>query len=93
VNEIICPHCGYAGGTAADIHGENGAEECNGFYLLENITVYRFVKGLKDGQLRVDGLYHAGEGYDEGVEGTIRLECRKCLSEVPLPAGLKIEWE
>jgi hypothetical protein len=93
MDRIVCPHCGYAGDGAADLHGQTGAEECNGFYLLEDISVYRFVKGLKGGRLAVDGLYHTGEGYDEGAAGTIRLECRKCLSEFPLPAGLQIDWE
>jgi hypothetical protein len=94
VSRIVCPHCGYAGGgTATDIHGENGGEECNGFYLLEDITTYRFVKGVEGDQLVVNAHYQTGEGYDAGVEGTIRLECRRCLGEFPLPAGLEVEWE
>jgi hypothetical protein len=94
MSQIVCPHCDYAGvGTATDIHGENGGAECNGFYLLEDITAYRFVRGVAGGRLVVDGLYHTGEGYDEGVAGSLRLECRRCLSEFALPPGVDIEWE
>jgi hypothetical protein len=93
MNRIVCPHCGYAGTVAAGARGGAGADECDGFYLLEDITVYRFVKGLRGGKLRVDGLYHTGDGYDEGVPGSLRLECRQCLTEFPLPAGMEIDWE
>jgi hypothetical protein len=93
MNEIVCPYCHYAAGAGADLHGKDGAGRCNGFYLLEDITAYRFVRGVAGGRLRVDGLYHTGQGYDGGVPGSLRLECRRCLAEFPLPAGLEIDWE
>jgi len=79
--------------TAPDNCDGSGRDQCQGFRLLEDITVFHFVKGLNNGRLVVDGLYHTGEGYDEGTDGTLRMECRKCLSEFPLPAGVDNEWE
>jgi hypothetical protein len=86
MENIVCPHCGY---TDSTVRGEGGP----GFALLEDITVSRAVQGIRDGQLAVDSTYHTGAGYDEGLPGTLRLECRRCLREFPLPAGVDIAWE
>lgn len=40
---------------------------------LEDITCYREILGVKNGELQIDGLYHT-DGYDEGRN--MRFECR-----------------
>lgn len=98
--KIVCPHCGYDGTTPMeqqDLHdwqAQHAPEaKCIGFYLLEDVTVYRRVTAVKDGKLVVDGWYQTGEGYDDGTPGTMRVECRKCFNAFPIPQHLEVEWD
>lgn len=89
IDKIVCPRCGANGETPAnDLHNVDPEKGQNvSFYLLEDITVFREIFGIKDGKLQVCGLPHSGEGYDDGRPGTLRLECRHCLHEFAVPEG------
>lgn len=83
---ILCPHCGYDGSTKTEAGGT--------FLYLEDIVVFRAIRGLKrvNGvlELKVAAQYGTGEGYDDGANG--RLECRRCLSEFVPPEDWVIDW-
>lgn len=87
---LTCPHCGFEGIIGGEAQeGEHSSEP---FRYLEDIVNHRDVEGIdENGALRIDSFYESGEGYDDG--DNLRLECRKCLAECALPAGLEIEFE
>jgi hypothetical protein len=78
-------------------HGHAGP-----FRYVEKIECWRDVVLAVGGRLKVDGLYHTDEGYDE-VGTDAYLECRfeeagerlvdPCLLRFPVPVpGEQIEW-
>jgi hypothetical protein len=66
---------------------------CGGrdFRYVEDIQNWREVIGLQAGTLTIDGLYHTGEGYDDGDNP--RLQCANCCSEFPVPDDVAVEFE
>ena len=81
---LTCPHCGYDGSTQPKNHREP-------FRFLEDIVCWRAIQlDGRDGILSVEGLYHTGDGYDDGDNA--RIECGNCMGEFALPEGTDIEW-
>jgi hypothetical protein len=83
---LKCPHCGYDG-SSPPWHREDDEP----FLYLEDIVCYRRVllEG-RQGVLNIHGLYHTGEGFDDGENA--RLMCGDCLEEFPIPPGLEIDF-
>lgn len=61
------------------------------FVYVEDIQNWRQVLSAMDGRLNIDGLYHTGEGYDDGENG--RLCCKNCCTEYALPEQLELTFE
>lgn len=80
--KLICPKCGSLGP----------------FRYLEEITVWRKVRGFNAGVLEIVSFAQSGEGYDDGENP--RFECRYdsegtldyCMHEFPVPDGVELDW-
>ena len=83
--KLTCPHCNY--------DGEKPTEHGGTFRYLADVTTWREIIRLKKGEpnpiLIIEGLSNK---YDEDEEKNERIECRACLSEFPIPAGLKTDF-
>lgn len=80
-NKLVCPYCRY--------DGEEETENGGNFRYLASTTSWRTVDKINDGVLIIDGYYQL---YDE-EEKEERLECRSCLKEFLIPAGLEIDFQ
>lgn len=87
VGRICCPSCGN--------------DDPLKIRYIEKIECYRQVLGVSsEGELRINGLYMSGEGYDDGEDP--RFECHAdietrgnhCLYQWPVPEWVrkKIDW-
>lgn len=83
--KLTCPYCDY--------DGERPTEHGGTFRYLADVTTWREIIRLKKGKpnptLIIEGL---SDKYDEDEEKNERIECRACLREFPIPAGLKTDF-
>ena len=83
--KLTCPYCNY--------DGEKPTEHDGTFRYLADVTTWREIIRLKKDEpnptLIIEGLSNK---YDEDEEKNERLECRACLSEFPIPAGLTTDF-
>jgi hypothetical protein len=83
--KLTCPYCDY--------DGEGPTEHGGTFRYLAEVTTWRKIIRLKKGKpnptLIIEGL---SDKYDEDEEKNERIECRACLREFPVPAGLKTDF-
>jgi hypothetical protein len=83
--KLTCPNCNY--------DGEKPSEHGGTFRYLADITTWREIIRLKKSKpnptLIIEGL---SDKYDEDEEKNERIECRACLREFPIPAGLKTDF-
>lgn len=84
---LACPHCAFQGIVEGE--GQPGKYGV-GFRYLEDIVNVRVASSTDDGTLAIESYYESADGYDDGDNG--RLECRHCLGECALPAGLEIDF-
>lgn len=83
--KLSCPYCNY--------DGDKPTEHGGTFRYLADVTTWREIIRLKKGKanstLIIEGL---SDKYDEDEEKNERLECRACLREFTIPAGLKTDF-
>ncbi len=65
-----------------------GNDDPSEFEYQEDMAAWRRVISLEHGTLTINSEYHV---YDEGAEN-VRLMCRNCCTEQPIPEGVEIEW-
>lgn len=82
---FYCPECGFADTPDAKTLNQL-------FRYLEDITNWRQIEGFDSGSrtLNIKGLYHTGEGYEEGKNA--RIECGNCLHEFKVPESWTEEF-
>ncbi len=82
---LTCPYCNH--------DGEKPSEHGGTFRYLAEVTTWRKIIRLKKSKtnptLIIEGL---SDKYDEDEEKNERIECRACLREFPIPAGLKTDF-
>lgn len=60
---------------------------------VEAIEVWREVLEVTPASLTVNSYWQTGDGYNDGLEGSAYLQCWDCAEQVPLPAGVELEWD
>jgi len=86
-SNLICPYCHY--------NGDNPTEHGTGFRYLADATTWREIIGIEQPKRESSptlAILSPSENYDEDEEKNERIECRACLSEFPIPSGLKTDF-
>ncbi len=86
-SKLICPYCKY--------EGDNPTEHGTGFRYLADATTWREIIGIEQTKRESSpalAILSPSENYDEDEEKNERIECRACLTEFPIPAGLKTDF-
>ena len=86
-SKLICPYCQY--------RGDNPTEHGTGFRYLADATTWRQIIGIEQTKTERGStlaILSPYENYEEDEEKNERIECRACLREFPIPAGLGTDF-